>query len=175
MSRVRSDEPELYSGKECLLLSDKEIREAAASHVTDAELRMLIEAELGEYEPDLPSVRLKLAADMLCDAAMEVAAIRFDAPRINKLLVQGDVQISYSDLAIVEDVDRNVESGNITQEELNALLLRSSIAHVVSQAVAAGASEEDIASGEVKTTSLRLTEMQKTKRKSLLSRLFGSE
>ena len=155
------------------MLNDEEIREAARSHVTDAELRMLIDSELGDFEPELPDVRLKLAADMLCDAAMEVAARRFDAPKINKTFVQGNVEISYSEMAIVADVDRNVVNGNVSQDELNALLLRSSVAHVVSQAIEAGTSEEDIAGGSVQTMSLRLQELQTPKKKGFLSRLLN--
>ena len=155
------------------MLSDEEIREAATSNVTDHELRMLIDAELGDTEPNLPDVRLMLAADMLCDAAMEVAARKFGAHSIKKTFVQGDLEISYSELAIVADVDRNVENGNISVEELNALLLKSSVAHTVSQAIETGVSEEDIAGGSVATTSLRLTELQKQKKRGFLSKLFS--
>lgn len=158
------------------MITSREIIAAATCNISDSELRTLIDCELAGTEYKASEARLAIAADLLCDAALEVMSKYSEQPSITKVVtLNSETELELSEMAIYDSLHRSFREKNVTQDELQALLLRGSVASVIAQALEAGTSAEEIAAGTIRLASLRLTEMMKNpaKPKGLWGRLFG--
>lgn len=155
---------------------DQNLTALANSQIRSEEIRSLIDSEMAEEDLETTDLRLALAADLLCDAAMEVVAQMSEEPTISKMVVLDDnTQIELSEMSIVGSLHRAYETGAVNLEELQALLLRSSVANAVARALEGGATPEDIAGGTIQLKSIRLDSLLKkqARPKSFLARIFG--
>ena len=158
------------------MITNRKIVDAATSQISDSELRNLIDCELGGINFETLDLRLALAADLLCDTALEVISKVSDQPTITKVVTLNfETERELTELAIFNDLNRFYHEQKVKHEELQALLLRSSVANAISQAVESGASPEDIAGGSIRLTSIRLTGLlqSQSKPKGLFARIFG--
>ena len=158
------------------MITNREIVDAAKSQISGSELRSLIDCELGSVNFETDDLRLALAADLLCDTALEVLSKESDQPRITKVVtLNSETERELTELAIFKDLDRFYHDKKVTHEELQALLLRSSVANAIAQALKAGSSPEDIAGGSIRLTSIRLAGLLQSQstRKGLFARIFG--
>lgn len=154
------------------MMTSREIVETATSQISDIELRNLIDCELGDTQFETLDIRLALAADLLCDAALEVISKLSERPTITKVVALNfETERELTELAIFKDLNRFYIDQKVTLEELQALLLRSSVA----KAMEAGATPESIAGGSIRLTSIRLSELleRQSKPKGMFARLFG--
>lgn len=140
------------------------------------EIRALIDAELSGTVISQDDMRMVLASDLLCDAALEIEASRSGHPTMKKSVVlNDDVQLDLADFALVENLRRERESGNVTPRELEQLLLRGSVANAVSNALAGGAEASDLEGATIALTPIGLinTIEAQAKPSGFLGRLFG--
>ncbi len=63
-------------------------------------------------------------------------------------------------MAIFGDLARAHKTGQVSEEELQQLLVRSATANAISNATKEGASSEELAGGVVALSSVRLTRIQ---------------
>lgn len=66
------------------MISSREIVSAAKARISGEELREIIDCELSSTKFETTDLRLVLAADLICDAALEVAAQLSGEPSIKK-------------------------------------------------------------------------------------------
>ncbi|WP_107498351.1 hypothetical protein [Thalassobius sp. I31.1] len=158
------------------MITDDLIIAAAKSHVSAPELRAIIDHELTDCDYETSELRLMLAADLLCDAALEVVSDESGLPKMSKVVILSQtVEMPMSEMTFCQDLQRAVRDGEITKDEIQALLLRSSVSNMISNALDAGEAPEDLAGATVQLSSLRLNDMlaQQSKPKGLFRRIFG--
>ena len=158
------------------MMTSREIVDAAMSQISDSELRNLIDCELGGVKFETHDLRLALAADLLCDAALQVISKESGQPTITKVVsLNSETERELTELAIFKDLNRFYYDQRVTHEELQALLLRSSVTNAIAQALESGASLEDISGGSIRLTSIRLAGLLQShsKPKGLFARVFG--
>lgn len=146
--------------------------------VTASTLRACIDRELGDKgnAPDLTDPVAILATDLLCDAALEAQTRRQSQKGITKTVnLTETAQIDLKETGIVRALVEAIETGQVTEEELNALLLRSSVAGTIAKALKSGVSPEDIAKAQIDIVPVVFSglDMGPKTSGSFLGRLFG--
>jgi hypothetical protein len=155
--------------------SDQTLSTLAGTPVTTREICQLIDAELSDTDVDTSDLRLVLATDLLCDAALEVSAQLSGAPTISKRVsVDGSTVLPLADMAVVHALRGALDAGEVSQEMLQSLVIRSAVAAAISDALEKGATAESIASGAITLTPIRLSKLlqRSEKPKGLLAKLF---
>ncbi len=66
-----------------------EIHAHAKSAISNDELRNIIDCELNDFEYETTDIRLAIAADLICDAALEVVTRMSGKPAISKVVALG--------------------------------------------------------------------------------------
>lgn len=157
------------------MFTDHDIQEAAKSPISASELQTLIKNELDDEGHATDDLRLLIAADMLCDAAMEVMASATATPSITKVVLLGSSTLELREMAITHALTQAHQTGGITHEQLQTLLIRSATANVIANALNDGQDPKDFAEATLKLTPLRLSALCKkqTPSNGLFSRLFG--
>ncbi|MEM9062581.1 MAG: hypothetical protein AAGD13_19145 [Pseudomonadota bacterium] len=153
----------------------RSVIEIATAPLTRQEVREVVDAALSDQDLKTSDPRLMLAGDMICDAAMEVMTLRSSRPSVEKTLTFGeDETLSLRETGLVSSLWKLFESGGITQEEINSLLLRSATADVIQKQQASGRSDEEICASPIALSPIGFNAWvrEQQKPKSWLARLF---
>ena len=136
--------------KETALIEDDRVA-LARLPIEPRELRSVIDAELADqdfYEADL---RLILASDLICEAALEVVAEKIGQRMLTKMVVLSDhTRAELSSLAVVHALRSAHVNGEVSLGELQTLLSRSATANAIASFLEE-ASESDELDGSTVT------------------------
>ncbi|MEL7257130.1 MAG: hypothetical protein AAFN80_04710 [Pseudomonadota bacterium] len=158
------------------MITNEQIVEAALSPLSNEEIRKIVDCELDGVDFETSDVRLMLAADLISDAALEVAAQLEEKPNIPKVFTLDDsVQLNFAEMSIVGAVDNARRDGVVSMDELQTLLLKSAVANAIANALDSGMSAEDLADSQIALSSIRLSKFLETqsKPKGFLKSLLG--
>lgn len=158
------------------MISKTELIAAAMSHVGDLDLRMIIDSELNDTPFEASKLHLVLAADLICDAALEVVTEQSAGSRIKKTVVlDQETSVDFLEMAIVDDLKRMYEQGGVTKDTLQALSLRSATASAISQALEAGMTADDLTHATIPIVPMGLARLlaKQAKPRGLFRRMFG--
>ena len=125
----------------------------AKADLSEDELLGVVNAAFADTDLQTDDPRLILASDMISDAAMEVVALRSPKRSITKMVALDEtISIPLGETGVVVALWKCFDQGKVSQEDMNALLMASSIADLIQNMQKAGKSDEEICSSEVTLT-----------------------
>ncbi|WP_127749814.1 hypothetical protein [Parasedimentitalea marina] len=158
------------------MITHEEKLAIATSPLNFRELRSVIDNETAETQQETTDLRILLAADLICDAALEVSALNPDIPNISKVVeLDSNTSLDLAKTAVCICLQKAFVEGKVTQDELDALLLKGSVAGAIFKALEDGTKPEDLAGASIRIVPVRFSGFVKVqqKPKGFLKRLFG--